>query len=253
MSEENTVRSSDVAGFLKGQVVLITGAGRGLGRSLALAFAAAGASVAANDLTPVNLDETIRLVRAAGGTIQPFLFDIAKGLPARALVDRVIETLGRVDILVNNAGVRPHFALAAMDEWDWQRTMDVNLTGPFLLMQAVLKPMQEQGGGVILNIAGGAPLPFEHGMSGEAAYFASKSALVTLSQAAAEEFSAYNIRVHTICPGESSPGERVDLTGARAQPGVDAALLLCSPGCARVTGQVFWLQNDPLIQEGGGS
>jgi NAD(P)-dependent dehydrogenase (short-subunit alcohol dehydrogenase family) len=232
-------------GALRGQVVLITGAGRGLGRSLALAFAAAGATVAANDLTPINLDDTIRLGREAGGSITPFLFDIAKGMPARALVSQVLDAFGRLDVLINNAAVRPHDELISMDEWDWQRTLDVNLSGPFLLMQAVVKPMQQQGGGVILNIGGGKRMGVEIAMAGQAAYFASKSALVTLSQAAAEEFSAYNILVHAICPQEF--GSNND------QPVVETALTLCSPGSARLTGQVYWTQTGDASLEGGRS
>ena len=170
--------------WMHGQVVLVTGAGRGLGRGLARAFAAAGALVAANDLTPINLDETIRQIETAGGQVKPYLFDIAKGLPARALVDQVVKTHGRLDVLVNNAAVRPRGAITAMDEWDWQRTLDVNLTGPFLLMQAVAKPMEAQGGGVILNI--GATEPARTGLEGFAAYFASKSGLISLSRTAAE-------------------------------------------------------------------
>jgi NAD(P)-dependent dehydrogenase (short-subunit alcohol dehydrogenase family) len=227
------------------RVALVTGAGRGLGRSLALAFASAGAQVAANDLTPVNLDETVRLIEAAGGRVRPYLFDIAKGLPARALVDQVVAQFGRLDVLVNNAGVRPIQPLTSMDEWDWQRTLDVNLSGPFLLMQAAVKPMQQQGGGIILNIASGEPRPAL--LHGQAAYFASKSALITLSQAAAQEFSTYNIRVYTICPAET-PAPGID---ARAV--VDLAIALCDPASTHPNGQVFWLEKRDWAQEDAGS
>jgi NAD(P)-dependent dehydrogenase (short-subunit alcohol dehydrogenase family) len=111
------------------KVVLVTGAGRGLGRLLAQAFAVHGALVAANDLTPINLDETLRLVRQAGGRIREYLFDIAIRMQAQAMVDQVVSDWGRLDVLINNAAVQPHFPLLDMDEWDWRRTLDVNLSG----------------------------------------------------------------------------------------------------------------------------
>ncbi len=105
------------------KVVLVTGAGRGIGRAIALAFAREGAHVAANDLTPVNLDQT---VASADGRATAFLADVAMRAPVQAMVEQIREAFGRIDILVNNAGVEPHGSLLTLDEWDWARAMAVN-------------------------------------------------------------------------------------------------------------------------------
>ena len=136
-----------------GKTVLVTGAGRGIGRVIAEAFAARGANVAANDVTPINLDVTVERITAAGGRCKGYVFDVAMKMPVQALIEQVREDWGSLDILVNNAGVEPHASILEMDEWDWRRTIDVNLSGPFFTIQSAARVMQQQGGGVIVNIA----------------------------------------------------------------------------------------------------
>lgn len=184
---------------LANQIVLITGAGKGTGRRVADLFAAQGAQVAAADVTPVNLDETVTQVRAAGGQIKAYVTDIAKKLPIQGLLNQVLDDFGRLDILVNCAEVEPQKTVLEMDEWDWVRTLDVNLTGAFLLTQSAGRIMKEQGGGIIVHIGGRA-----RGSEKRAAYFASKAGLEAMVRAAAQELSAFGIRLHLADSAEAA-------------------------------------------------
>jgi NAD(P)-dependent dehydrogenase (short-subunit alcohol dehydrogenase family) len=137
--------------------------------------------------------------------VKDYIFDTAKRLPVVALVDEIIDDWGRIDILILAAEVHPTDPVLTMDEWDFHRTLDVNLAGPFFLMQRVAQVMIKQGGGMIVVVGGcgsrGRPSPGGEEMSlqpaGEegAAYLASQAALSALTQAAAREFAAYNIQV----------------------------------------------------------
>jgi NAD(P)-dependent dehydrogenase (short-subunit alcohol dehydrogenase family) len=211
---------------LAGKVALITGAGRGLGRALALAFSARGVQVAANDISPINLDETIAQIRAAGGQAQEYIADIASKLALQAMLDQILDAWGRLDILIQHARVKPRAALLAMDEWDWRRTLDVNLTGAFLALQSAGRIMRPQGGGVILNL-----IDAPDDSASQPAWRASQNGLAALTLAAAQEFRAYNIRVHAIL---LSP----DLV-QRQEQAVQQALHLCSRAAAGVTGQLI--------------
>jgi NAD(P)-dependent dehydrogenase (short-subunit alcohol dehydrogenase family) len=180
-----------------GKTVLITGAGKGTGRRVAQAFAARGASLAVNDVSPVNLDETMALIQASSGQGKAYVEDIAKKMPVQALLNAVLDDFGRIDILVNCAEVEPHKSVLEMDDWDWQRTLDVNLNGAFLLTQSVARIMKEKGGGVIVHVGERAKEP-----EGRAAYFTSKAGLAAFSALAACELSEYGIRVYHLQPEE---------------------------------------------------
>ena len=176
----------------KEKVVLIRGAGKGMGRKLTAAFAARGAIVAANDISPINVEDVVDDIRAQGGNATAYVDDIAKKVGAQALVKQVEDDFGRIDILVNHASVEPRFALLEMDEWDWHRTLDVNLTAAFLMTQSVGRMMREQGEGLILNIiteAGREERPML------AAFYASMAGLETLSQQAERELAPFGVHV----------------------------------------------------------
>jgi NAD(P)-dependent dehydrogenase (short-subunit alcohol dehydrogenase family) len=237
----------------EGKLVLVTGAGRGAGRAVAQAFSDQGAILAVNDITPINLDETVALLKKSGGKVKDYVFDIAKRLPARALVEEVLEDWGRLDILVNHANVKPRASLLEMDEWDWQRTLDVNLSGVFYLMQSAGRAMREQGGGTIVNI--GWTSGQAHGLDDRFAYLTSNSGLAGLSREAAREFAAYNIRVNMVCDGpsnasaalEAGQSEGLPISSCGPQAVARLVLYLCSQAAAHISGQAIPVQSSWLF------
>jgi 3-oxoacyl-[acyl-carrier protein] reductase len=237
-----------------GKVALITGAGRGIGRRIAAAFAEEGAAVAINDITPVNMDDTLAEIIGAGGRAVGFAADVSNKLAMQTMVQSVVEEFGGVDILVNNAGVEPHARLLDLDEWDWDRTLQVNLKGPFLMMQTVGRLMAEKNSGTIVNIASIAGRAF--GLKDRSAYVASKMGLIGLTREAARELAAYNIRVNAVCPGviatemtarlrqdpEMMARWLADIPQGRLGEPADIArvvLFLCSPAASYITGQAL--------------
>jgi NAD(P)-dependent dehydrogenase (short-subunit alcohol dehydrogenase family) len=214
---------------LEGKVVLVTGAGKGAGRLAAELFASQGARVAANDISPVNLDD---LAASSPGTIRTYTEDVAKKVGVQSVINQVEDDLGPVDILINHAAVHPRVSLLDMDEWDWHRVLDVNLTGAFLAMQSVGRVMRPRGSGWIFNLISFA----EGGLQQQAAYAASMHGLIALTLAGARELSEYGICVHALGRGL----EKLD----RADPSVPrdlqrALLYLCD---SKLNGQIVNLE-----------
>ena len=186
-----------------GKVVLITGAGKGTGAALAESFAARGARVALNDISPINVDEVAARITSSGGQARTYLHDVAKKVGVQALVKQVEDDWGRVDILIQHAAVEPHTPLLNLDEWDWHRTLDVNLTGAFLVLQSLGRVMRAQGGGVIVNLVGSSEVA--------GAYAASMDGLRGLSEAAARELGPFGIKVHAVELGPEAVKQILDL------------------------------------------
>ena len=236
-------------GEFQDKVVLVTGAGRGAGRAAAEGFAAQGALVAANDLTPINLDETIARIRRAGGRAMDYVSDVTKRMPIEAMITQVMADWGRIDILVNSASVKPRASILDMDEWDWNRTLEVNLSGPFLTMQLVGRIMRQQGAGAIVNIGSDAGL--RGGLAGRAAYLASKTGLIGLTHEAAREFAAYGIRVNLVCLSENDDSAESPVSNGQPSP-ADAigeiVLYLCSQEAGGLTGQSINLDRKNIVE-----
>lgn len=181
-------------GTLKDKVILITGAGKGSGRILAEAFAQQGAIVAANDISPVNVDEVVDQIVARGGRAKAYIDDVAKKVAAQNIVNQVEDDFGRIDILVNHAAVEPHVPLLDMDEWDWHRVLDVNLTGAFLMTQSAGRVMRERASGVIINLI----TESARDESAAAAFLASMQGLAKFTRQAAHELKPYGIQVYLV-------------------------------------------------------
>jgi len=188
---------------LKDKVVLSTGAGKGSGRTLAAAFAQQGTIVAANDISPVNVEEVVEQILARGGRAQAYIDDVAKKVAAQNIVNQVQDDFGRIDILINHAAVEPRLPLLDMDEWDWHRVLDVNLTGAFLMTQAAGRVMRANASGVIINLVTGSA----RDESRAAAFVASMQGLAAFTLQAARELRPYGIQVHLV---EDIPDKIVD-------------------------------------------
>ena len=183
---------------LTGQIVLVTGAGRGLGRELALAFARAGADIAAAARTLAQVEDTAAEVEALGQRAFPLVADVRQEDQVQAMVAQAIKEFGQVDILINNAGMAVYGSFVEQKAADWQAMLDTNLMGTLLCTHAVLPSMLHRGQGLIINISSVAGI---HGLPNEAVYCASKHGVRGFTDALAVELKDRGIRVCGIYPG----------------------------------------------------
>jgi NAD(P)-dependent dehydrogenase (short-subunit alcohol dehydrogenase family) len=184
--------------MLHAKVALVTGAGSGIGRAIALLYAQEGARVLVSDLDSAGGEETVRLVREAGGQAQFAQADVARPDDARTLVQRAVQAFGRLDIACNNAGIGGDSAPTADYPIEaWQRVIEVNLSGVFYGMKYQIAQMLKDGGGAIVNIAS---ILGQVGFANAPAYTAAKHGVLGLTKAAALEYSALGLRINSVGP-----------------------------------------------------
>lgn len=226
---------------LSSHAALVTGAGTHVGHAIALALASAGAAVVVGDLNPDRVEIIADEITAAGGRALPWHADVANRFQVGSMIEAARDAFGRVDILINAAAVMKTGPMATLDEWDWRRILDVNLTGAFFCTQMLGRVMADEGGGVIVNIAStaGHPGTLPEGIS----YVASKAGLIGLTKQSARELAPSGIRVNAIGVGNLE-GETTTPTNAQARPGTPeeiaaVALFLCSDAARFITGQTL--------------
>lgn len=212
----------------------MTGAGADIGRAVALALGASGAAVVVNDLNPDRADRVAGEIIDAGGRALAWDADVANRFQVASMIEAGRDAFGRLTLLVNAAGVYKVGPMATLDEWDWRRVLDVNLTGAFFCSQLLSRVMADEGGGAIVNVASSA---VGHSLPGGAAYVASKSGLLGLTRQSARELAPLGIRVNAICPAPLSGDEAADAALAEACAG--ATLFLCSDAARLIAGQAI--------------
>lgn len=183
-----------------GKVILITGAGKGLGRQLALTLCTKGAIIAANDITPINVGPVVEECNQNGGKAKAYLHDIAKKVDLQTMVNHIVTDFGRIDVLINTANVNFPGSLIDIDEWDLHRVFEVNAIGTLLTIQSVGRVMRAAGGGIIINSA---PIKPDTSIS----TIASRSGLNSLQNSLASEFSPFGVEVFTTT--SSSPLDEI--------------------------------------------
>ncbi|WP_129630065.1 3-oxoacyl-[acyl-carrier-protein] reductase [Candidatus Oscillochloris fontis] len=245
---------------LTGRVALVTGGGRGIGRSIAQALAASGATTVINYRGNSSAaEETVAAITAAGGTALAVQADVSQTPDVERLVKMTLDTYGRLDILVNNAGITRDTLLLRMKDDDFDQVINTNLRGVFLCTRAVFRPMSKQRGGRIINISSVIGLI---GNPGQANYAAAKAGIIGFTKSTAREMAPRSITVNAIAPGfietemtgvldektRNAILETIPL-GRLGQPDEVAALVcfLASDVAAYITGQTFGIDGGMVM------
>ena len=235
---------------LRGQVAIVTGASRGIGRAIALELASEGANVAINYASSSGAaEEVVSEITAAGGSAIAFQADVSKADQVDALLNTVMEKWKRVDVLVNNAGITRDTLLLRMKPEDWQAVIDLNLTGVFLCTRAISKVMLKQRSGRIINISSVAG---QMGNPGQANYSAAKAGVIGFTKTVAKELATRGITVNAVAPGFIATDMTSNIKseeilkfiplGRYGQPEEVAGLvrfLAADPAAAYITGQTL--------------
>lgn len=235
----------------KEKVAVITGASRGIGRSIALALAAQGATIVAVDMDQVSTEAVVAELKAAGGKALAVVVNVTVSADVDRMIDEAMGAFGRVDILVNNAGITRDGLLMRMKDEDWDAVLSVNLKGAFLCTRAAFKVMSKQRYGRIINIAS---VVGQMGNAGQANYCASKAGLIGLTKSNAREMAKRSITVNAVAPGfiatamtdALSDKVRTELTAqiplerlGSADDIANAVVFLASEAAGYITGHVL--------------
>jgi 3-oxoacyl-[acyl-carrier protein] reductase len=236
---------------LENQIAVVTGAGRGIGRAIALKFAAQGADIAAVDLKTDFVQETVGEVRKLGRKAWAVAANVSEAASVEAAAEQILKEAGHVDILVNNAGITKDGLVMRMSEADWDAVLDINLKGTFLFTKAFSRTLLKQKSGRIVNIASVIGLI---GNAGQCNYAASKAGVIGLTKSCAREFASRGITVNAIAPGfiqtamtdKLSQEQKDAITKqiplaclGQAEDVAEAVLFFASPAARYVTGQVL--------------
>lgn len=238
-----------------GKTAFITGAGNGIGRAAALAFAKHGANVAAFDLNEQNNKETVYRIEAAGGRGLALTGSVAESKDVKKALDLTVGRFGHLDFAFNNAGIeQPVRPLTEISEKEWEGLVNTNLRGVFLCMKFQIPLMLQQGAGAIVNTSSGAGVA---GFAGQAGYSATKFGIIGLSKCAALDYVDSNIRINVLCPGMTDTDMIFRFTGGTAEGRARAiaqepigrmatpeemasiVLWLCSDSAAFIVGQTI--------------
>lgn len=251
-------------GEFSGKTVLITGAGSGIGKATAIAFAAEGAAVIVSDLSTDGGNQAVAEITAAGGSARFIACDVSDQASVDALFDEAIATFGRIDCAVNNAGI--DIELSPEPQWDvavFDRIISINVRGAFLCMRREVEHMRAQGGGAIVNLGSYASVA---GVPYKPAYTASKHAVLGMTRSAGVFYAKHKIAINAICPGsvntamihaniEIIPGGEATLNafnpaGRLIEPQeiADAALWLCSPRAGSLVGHALMVDGGQAAQ-----
>ncbi len=200
---------------LQNKVVVVTGGGMGIGRSGALAFAAEGAAVTVADVNMQAASQVVTEIQAAGGQAVAVLADVSKSADAERIAQETVQAFGGIDFLLNNAGIQTYGTVTETDEETWDRTLNINLKGMYLVAKYCIPEMLKRGGGAIVNIASIQGIANQKRV---AAYAAAKGGVIALTRAMGVDYAAQNIRANCICPGGVITPMMYEAMALRYQP-----------------------------------